>query len=179
MQSAGLLAKLEEAGWSRRVFWTFLRNTVEQAGLVTQEEKDAFARVMDVMNSHYLLGWLINARRWRFSGGGGGSGEVQTQTQAQSQTQTPSRRQQLQQKIAEEYASRTGFPIVQVPEDSLTWIFQRGAVLVPSEKVEVSMAALSRSLPMWVPIRKERDLEKGLGKYWQVFVASPQVFPWI
>lgn len=55
-RAAGLFSHLEAAGWKREVIWTFLRDTVERANLVTQEEKDAFAKVLKIMTTHQILG---------------------------------------------------------------------------------------------------------------------------
>ena len=154
-QAAGLFARLEAANWDRRLLWTFLRDQVEQAGLVTQEEKEAYAKVMEKMNSHRLQTGIDQVVR-KIAGlcdrGGDSDGQAQQQ----------------QEEVQADLYAHLNLPIEHVQEDSLDWILHRGALLVPNRKTWVKMVSLAEFTPVWGKIRKGRDLEKGFGDRWQI-----------
>ncbi|KAK4223056.1 hypothetical protein QBC38DRAFT_488498 [Podospora fimiseda] len=166
-QSAGLLGKLEAAGWPRRVVWRFLKDEVEKAGLVTPEEQEAFDKVMGIMNSNQIISTQVLGRVvcWALF-------------HKRSEEDDPgSVRHQMQQQLAGKYVSMTGVPIIPVTKDSISWILQGGAVLVPTKGMKGAMGQLAQALPIWVNITKEKDLEKGIKNCWQV-IAEPKVYPW-
>ena len=155
-QAADLFAMLEAAQWDRKLLWTFLRDQVEQAGLATQEEKEAYMKVMEKMNSHRLMTVMVPVLQkiaWLCCCGGDCDGQAEQQQQEEVQ--------------ADRYA-HLNLPIEHVQEDSLDWILHRGVLLVPNRKTWVKMASLAEFTPVWGKIRKGRDLEKGLGDCWQI-----------
>lgn len=161
-QSAGLFGRLEYAGWGRRLLWTFLRDQVEQAGLATPAERDAFARVMEKMNSHRLLGKASNLGEKVFSWSDH-LGDVKAQ-------------QQQLVAFTDRYGGR-GFPIEHIRKDSLDWLLRRGALLVPDRETRPMLRAMAGFTPAWGSITAESDLEKGLPDCWQTLDIR-HVYPW-
>lgn len=161
-QAAGFLARLEDAGWNRRLVWTFLRDRVEQAGVVSQEEREAFARVMELMNSHRILnvsfghGTIWNSISLHFRGN--------------------DHARQLEEAAAARYA-HLGRPIEHAREDSLEWVLHRGAVVLPNNATRAALGRLAVFAPVWGAFKKDSDLEQGIGDFWQI--ADARTFwPW-
>jgi hypothetical protein len=151
----GTLRQLGKRGLGSQGLVDLSTDQVEQAGLVTQEEKDAFAKAMAVMNSHQMKTMIAGVFR---KDGGNGSDAQQEQ-------------------VAENRFAQVGLLIVHVRSDSLDWILQRGALLIPNDKTRQTMRNLTRYKPVWGPVMKPRDLEKGLDGNWQI-VDAHYVYPW-
>jgi hypothetical protein len=152
-QAAGLFGRLEASGVAdRRALWKFLRDEVERAGLVNETEKEAFMEVMTVMNSHRLetLILKLNCDGKRSAG------------HTRESAAPPGRRVPV------------GMDVVLVGKDSVEWILRRGAFLVPEKSVLMGRLA---EFKLWGEVRKDADVEKGLGSHWQVF-DSRQGYPW-
>lgn len=155
--AAGLFAKMEASGWRRQLLWTFLRDQVEQTGWPTTEQRNAFAQAMQVMNSHNILDPTV-IRQWFTGDDNGADAEKERR--------------------AEERLAGVGLPIVHVRDDSLDWLLQPGVLLVPNDKTRAMMIKLSTYAPIWGPLPKQPDLEKGpLDGRWQV-VDTRSVYPW-
>ena len=155
-QSAGLFARLEATQiWDRRVLWAFLRDKVEQAGLVNEAEKAAFAAVMEKMCSHRLRDAL--AKLAVLTGLNGTKGKPNERNRSMPM----------------------GMPVVPVGNDSMEWILQKGAFLVPNETVQPRLSSLHQLIRfnMWGGFKKDADLENGLGGYWQIFDMR-KTYPW-
>jgi hypothetical protein len=154
-QTAGLFARLESAGWPRRVLWTFLRDKVEQSGLAGEIEKEKFNAVMQMMTNHtiiteaewrrplnicsylfhmclfFLNTWTLPELKW-------GNSVPMSMSK------------------------------VEVTNDSLDWLLQKGAFLIPADhNMNLKMSKLSM-LPIWKVVKKPENLEEGLGAYWQI-----------
>jgi hypothetical protein len=119
---------------------------------VTQEEKDAFAKVMQKMNSHRLLTKFEDAVVKLFSGKGVADGQAQNQ------------QQQLEGVVADRYA-HLGLPVEHVRENSLNWILKSRALLVPDGKTRPRMRRLAQFTPVWGGVQRDRDLEKELDNH--------------
>jgi len=163
--AAGFFARLEGAGWSRKVVWTFLRDQVEGAGMVSQEQKDAFAKVMTMMNSGRLLP------------GPGALGDLWTGLRALFHDSGYPQR--LEERAAARYA-HLGRPILHARKDSLDWVLHRGAVVLPNGHTRVAVRELATFPPVWGGFKKDSDLEdpeQGLGECWQIADART-LYPW-
>jgi hypothetical protein len=134
------------------MLWTFLQSTVEQAGLVTEEQKAAYAKVMEKMVSgkmfkglEIILGFLSN--------------KVFKRLQVDD---TP--------KLDEvaEHFTQSGRPVVRVRDDSLDWILQRGVILVPEGKTKVKMQRLCHFPPVWQEITMDSQVDTSLAGNWQI-----------
>jgi hypothetical protein len=148
----GLFIALESAGWSRRTLLMFLRDKVEQRpGLVHPEEKEAFAMVMEKLCTHDFMSWLrdtVLSRPIRF--------------------------------LAKWLAVRLkewdrdvpmGMRAIRVSLDSVDWILERGAFLLPEDiKTRDCMDSLA-ALRMWRRVKNGEDLQMGLENYWQIMAA--------
>ncbi|KAJ5604478.1 hypothetical protein N7510_009632 [Penicillium lagena] len=150
--AAGLFATLENVGWDRKLLWTFLRDQVEGAGLVTDAEKDAFAKVMQKMNSHRYTGLIVAL--WR-------SWIKSRNVEKVSQN--------LQRRVNEatDKFGYLGLPIVTVTGDSMNWILQRSAILVLGGVSARPIGRLVLFQPVWKSATKDMDLEEGQG-FWQL-----------
>jgi hypothetical protein len=113
--AAIMFAGLEHAGWSRRVVWALLRDQVEEAGLVNDAERQAFARVMSRMCDHQVTehGWAMI--RWGMRHG----------LLSKEQTIT------LPEQDVED-----GRDVVEASTDSLSWILDKGKVLRPPRLIK-------------------------------------------
>lgn len=152
-QAGGLFGRLEASGVAnRRALWKFLRDEVERAGLVNETEKEAFMKVMTVMNSHRLGDLILKMKCF----GKGSAGHTK------ESTAPPGRRVPV------------GMDVVLVGKDSVEWILRKGAFLVPVKGAVLGNLA---EFKMFGVVRKDADVEKGLGSHWQVF-DSRQGYPW-
>jgi hypothetical protein len=142
-QATGLLCRLETVGWRRVVVWAFLRDTVEQSGRVSQEQKERFATVMEKMCNHDLKAGFFSI----------------------CNKALPSSWQRLR---GGDRDMPMGIPVVQVREDSLQWLLQKGTFLVAeNSRAKQRMRALSR-FQLWGKVSKDVDLVEGLGGKWQL-----------
>jgi hypothetical protein len=152
-QAAGLFGRLEASGVADRlVLWTFLRDEVERAGLVNEAQKEAFTKVMTTMCTHRLKDLILKMKR-----SGKSSSGHSKESAAPPERPIP-----------------IGMEVVLVGKDSMEWILHKGALLVPAKGVPVSKLT---KFKMWGWVRKDVDVEKGLGNYWQVF-DTRKGFPW-
>jgi hypothetical protein len=147
-QAAGLFFRLEDAGWPRRVLYEFLRNQVEQTGYVSQEEKEAFAAAMRRTCGHDLVGQLWpppnKALHTLFTG-----------------WTMPKLRDW-------EGKAPGGARIVRVSRESVDWLLQRGAFLVATDVRTLQCMKDLTNVGMWGVVRRDPDLERSYGRYWQV-----------
>jgi len=161
-QAAGLFFQLEDAGWSRKVLWTFLRDQVEERGLVSQEEMEQYAAVMTKMCSHNLVGlfWPLPNKavhtfltKWYISGlkQWDGDGEVPA-----------------------------GMSIVHVSLDSVEWLLQGGALLVASDVRTFQCMQRLSAFQIWGKLKSSStlgDIEEGRRDHWQVMsLASSELY---
>ncbi|KAL1849598.1 hypothetical protein VTK73DRAFT_9869 [Phialemonium thermophilum] len=168
MHSAAFFARLEAAGWDRRVLWSFLRDSVERHGQVTPEQSAAFDAVMQRMTTHHIVTKVADVYA-KVSGRITGAG---TEKARQLQLEKRTRRERL---IMRRFG-HLGRPIVRVTEDSVDWIEYGGAILVPDAKTRPKLRTLASFSPVWEQIR-ERDLERGIPDVWQLADVET-VFPW-
>ncbi|RJE17969.1 hypothetical protein PHISCL_09696 [Aspergillus sclerotialis] len=133
-QGAGLFALLEDAGVKRQVLWTFLRDQVESAGLATEEEKAAFARIMKKMNSHRFDGALPVAMRWSAVIG-------MVMGKAEKRKQKTARLREL--------AAPLGVPVEEASPDSVDWLVREKALVVLQGNDLTFGSNLVRFLPVW------------------------------
>ncbi|KAJ6038289.1 hypothetical protein N7499_004234 [Penicillium canescens] len=154
--ATGLFALLEDCGWDRTLLWTFLRDQVENAGLVSAEEKVAFARVMEVACSNRFKGirpaWVRSLqflRKW--------TGE----------TERSSKMQQAQiEKLKEKFDS-LGVPVIAVSGNCIDWVLQRNAVLVLDQNIRDASYRMKNFQPIWINVKNSQDPEKISKSYWQ------------
>jgi len=150
-QVTALLCHFEYAGWPRRMLLAFLRDKVEQGGLVSPEEKEAFAVVMEKLCAHNFMLWLhrVLDRLVQFLIGW---------------TETP----------LKEWGGNVpmGMRTVRASLDSVDWVLERGAVLIPEDKATRGCMKILKAFPMWKRAADAEDLEKGVGDYWQIMVAK-------
>ena len=138
---------MEGAGWPRSVLLAFIRDKVEQSGVVPKEEKEAFAKVMHKMCTHDLLPRLSRL------------GRVLT---ANCFDWTSSRLKEWDHNVP------LGMRTVQVRLDSVDWLFERGAFLVPTDYRTLRMMRQLARFPMWGKVKTVDDLERGIEGYWQL-----------
>jgi hypothetical protein len=154
-QVTGLFIALEIAGWSRRTLLTFLRDKVERrSGLVRPEEKEAFAVVMEKLCTHNFRSWLEHflftgprdfLTEWTYVRLRNWDGDVPM-----------------------------GVRAIRVSLDSVDWILERGAFLIPQDiKTRNRMKELAAELRMWGRVKNPEDLRKGLMNYnyWQMMAV--------
>jgi hypothetical protein len=146
--AAGLFALLEGYGMKRRVLWQFLKETVETNwGGVGEAEKARFREVEQKMCNHTLTDHVTPAEAVRYILWG------------------------WVRKRAEEYKIPDegfgGMRVVPVQRDRVDWVLDRGVLLAPTD---FWTQKLLKDLPkdIWGKAEKERDLEKGVGGYWQI-----------
>jgi hypothetical protein len=160
-KAAELFGRLEDAGWSRRVLYTFLRDKVEQSEYeLSAQEKEAFAAVMQKMCNHCFIPWLTNAYHWIFD----------------LSTQWMYRRVK-----GWDIHLPSEMRIVYVDMNSVEWILERGnahlpgVLLVPrSPKALSSMERLVQGLPMWGKVEMLEDFNTDFRHRWQVMVNNHQ-----
>ncbi|KAL2802312.1 hypothetical protein BJX63DRAFT_437988 [Aspergillus granulosus] len=119
--AAILFSGLEHAGWSRKVIWELLRDQVEEAGLVTDAEKDAFARVMSRMCDHELTEKAAAMIRWCMRHG----------LLNKERTVT-----------LPEVDLENGEHVIEASIDSLAWILEGGKVVRPPRVIKSQKSIL-------------------------------------
>lgn len=142
--ATGLFLRLNEAGWSRQILLEFLRDKVEQSGLASQEEREAFRDLMERMFSSPEKDY------WRW-----------INSLYISHKYPPSQRNEVP----------SGEHAYYVQSDSLEWLLNKGLFLVPEDrKMYRQMRKLASTLPMWRVMKKDKDIENGRGleSYWQM-----------
>jgi hypothetical protein len=154
--AAGLFALLEDCGWDRTLLWTFLRNQVENAGLVSAEEKMAFARVMDVACSNRFKGirpaWVRSLqllRNWM------------------GETDRSSKKQRVKIEKLKEKFDPLGVPVIAVSGDRIDWLLQRNVVLILDQTIRDASYKMKYFQPIWINVTNSQDPEKVSKSYWQ------------
>jgi len=160
-KAAQLFGLLEDAGWSRRVLYTFLRDKVEQSEYaLSVEEKEAFTAVMEKMCSHCFVPWLKNVFFWMLDI----SMEWLDPPLKGWESHLPS-----------------GMRIVYVHMNSVEWILETGngrlpgIVLVPDKpKTLLSMRRLVGGLTIWGKVENVEHFNADFRHRWQIMVNSYQ-----
>ncbi|KAJ5818873.1 hypothetical protein N7474_004464 [Penicillium riverlandense] len=154
--AAGLFALLEDCGWDRTLLWTFLRDVVENAGLVSAEEKVAFRRVMKVACSNRFKGirpaWVCSLqllRKWM------------------GETERSSKKQRDQIGKLKEKFDPLGVPVIAVSGDYIDWVLQRNAVLVLDHNIRDASHKMKYFQPIWINVKNSHDPENVSRSYWQ------------
>ncbi|KAL3458146.1 hypothetical protein BJX64DRAFT_292411 [Aspergillus heterothallicus] len=112
--AAIFFAGLEHAGWSRQVIWELLRDQVEGAELVTEEEKAAFALVMSAMCDHQITELAMSIIRWCSEHGLLNKEKIV---------------------ILPETDVERGENVIEASPDSLSWILEGGKIVRPPRLV--------------------------------------------
>lgn len=142
----------------RKVLWAFLRDKVEEAGLVNDDEIRAFAAVMEKMCSHQTRDIIERFMPWR-----------KPSSTVLKKAKKPEEVEEQKRTLPE------GMPIVEATRESVDWILQKGAVVLPSETFHLYGLHL---FEMWGAFLKDADLEKGVGDYWQIIDLRKPLKPW-
>ncbi|KAL3482936.1 hypothetical protein BJX62DRAFT_221030 [Aspergillus germanicus] len=151
--AAILFAGLEHGGWSRRVIWTLLREQVEEAGLVSDTEKLAFARVMSTMCDHQVTerGWAMI--RWAMRHG------------------LPNPEVTI---TLPELDIEAGNNTIEASTESLNWILKEGKIVRPPllikghKSILVLMLQLSMEFSTVWDIKWPTDSFSTRRRYWQL-----------
>ena len=160
---ASLFAVLENAGWPRRVVWTFLRDEVEKNTVeleLDDAQKDEFARVMQKINSHHLAGWAAKLTDKVFGR------RMNKQTRGMVLNLKP---------LTDLHE------VIPASLNSLDWVLRRGCVVRPDlDDVSESVGRLSRLSKfsgVWGCMGEDRTLEEAIGKHWQILDMRLKM-PW-
>jgi len=147
--AVSLFARLQAAGFERKVLWQFLAETVEAKVQISDEDKAEFRRVMNkvcrynmIKTLNQVLGFLkfilvsLGEPKYDF--------------------------------LVPDSIPGTPIEIIEGQNQSLDWIFKKGACLVPVDHGAYnSLRNLVSSTPLWGGITSG-DAEKGIGGYWQI-----------
>jgi hypothetical protein len=148
-----LFPVLEDAGWPRRVVWTFLRDEVEKNTVeleLTNTQKGEFARVMQKMTSHNISGYVAML----------------------SHKIVGARMNKQAREVFNLEPLTDLHTVIPVSLNSLDWVLRRGCVVTPNpadvwESFE-RLSRLSKFSAIWVWVGKERTLEEAMGRHWQI-----------
>lgn len=156
--AALLFAVLEDAGWPRRVVWTFLRDEVEKNTMeleLTDAQKGEFARVMQKMSSHHLAGYLAKLSHKVFG--------ARINKQYREMVEMVFNFQPL----------TDLHTVIPASLNSLDWVLRRGCVVTPNpadmwESFE-RFSRLSKFSAIWGWVGKGRTLDEAIEKHWQIW----------
>jgi hypothetical protein len=129
---------------------TFPRGQVEQAALVRPKGKEAFAAVMEKLCTHDCLLWLYKSvpgyfvylTKWTDAG------------------------------LKEWDEVPMGMRIIRVSFDSVNWVLERGALLIPYNHDAFTCMGRLAAFPLWRRVKNAEDLEMGLRDYWQIMAVK-------
>jgi hypothetical protein len=160
---AVLFAVLEDAGWPRRVVWTFLRDEVEKKSVelgLNDAQKGQFRYVMQKINSHNLTGWAT----------------MLTDKLVGRRMNKKTRGMVLNLEPLTDLHE-----VIPVSLNSLDWVLRRGCVITPSldnawESYE-RLSRLSKFSGLWGCVSEDRTLEEAIGKHWQI-LDNRLKMPW-
>ena len=71
-----------------------------------------------------------------------------------------------------------GMRVVPVRKDTVNWVLDRRMLLAPiNPSAENVLRSLAREI--WAKLKKERDLEKGVGRCWQICDLRRELWFWV
>lgn len=147
----GLFPILEDAGWPRRVVWTFLRDEVEKTAVVTDAQKGEFAHVMEKMCSHHLADYEAKLLHKVFG---------------------TWRNKQVRKMVFNLEPLTDLHAVIPVSLDSLDWVLRRGSVVTPNPadvwESYHRLSRLSKFSAIWGWVGQGRTLEEAIGAHWQI-----------
>lgn len=152
--SATLFIVLEDAGWPRRVVWTFLRDEVEKNAVdlkLTDAQKGEFAHVMEKMCCHHLAGYAEKLLHKIFYAW---------------------RNKQVREMVFNLEPLTDLHAVIPASLDSLDWMLRRGCVVTPNPadvwESSHQLSRLSRFSAIWGSVGQGRTLEEAIGSHWQI-----------
>ncbi len=166
---ANFFGMLEAAGWDRKLVWAFLRDQVEQSGMVGEEGKAAFASVMEMMNSHrviHAVAQLFESTFFTWCG----------LVEKPRSSDDPVRLQR--ERDAEKRLSNLPAELCHARQDSLDWVLRRGVLLVPDYNTRRRLQFMTKFSPVWGKISTLQDAEKGGPQSCWQFVDEQRIYPW-